>query len=99
MSDPFLNDPNANDPNRRVYIDEERRSGMGALIGIVVVALLIVGGIVFYNANHGTNVASNDTGASSSTANPVRPIPPAPTPTPAQPPAAMPPASSPPAAR
>ena len=33
---------------------------MGSLIGIVVVALLIVGGIVFYNANRGTNVASNE---------------------------------------
>jgi len=99
MSDPFRNDPYANDPNRRVYIDEERGSGMGALIGIVVVALLIVGGIVFYNANRGTDVASNDTAASSSVTNPARPMPPAPTPAPAQPPAAAPPAASPPSAQ
>ena len=84
MSDPYQNDPFRNDPNRRVYFDSDSGSGMGTLIGIVVVALLIVGGIVFYNANHGTNLASNEapsaTPAIPSTANPARPMPPSPTP-------------------
>ena len=84
MSDPYQNDPYRNDPNRRVYFDSDSGSGMGTLIGIVVVALLIVGGIVFYNANSGTNLASNEspsaTTAIPSTANPARPMPPSPTP-------------------
>lgn len=84
MSDPYQNDPYRNDPNRRVYIENEAGSGMGTLFGIVVVALLIVGGIVFYNANHGTNIASNETPTVTTTspplANPARPMPPSPIP-------------------
>lgn len=84
MSDPYQNDPYRNGPNRRVTFDNDGGSGMASLIGIVVVALLIVGGIIFYNANHGMNVASNESPPASSTlpstVNPVQPRPPSPTP-------------------
>jgi hypothetical protein len=76
MSDPYRNDP------ERPVVYENSDSGMGVIAGIAVVALLIIGGFLFYNYHTPTTVATNMAPSSTTTAPAITPSRPAPAPAP-----------------
>ena len=60
MSDPYRNDFERETLNRPVVVERDS-AGMGAIAGIAVVALLIVGGFLFYTYSTPNTVVSSNT--------------------------------------